>query len=238
MPTAQAAPPQGTVSPSPTAPNFPRDEAQEIVNNKPGRYLGRRTYDQFQGPSSDTRGAAVPFLSNEVLSPDDRASFSDRFGNWTSSSEDFTPRGLNLPVPPTELDRPPGAFSGKPMPLWTTPLPLGSLLDNSNGNDDRNWFTTLGGLLWDGGKSRAPVIDAGVPALPIVSTDNRDFSGGLLGRFAALAGIDPQNPNQPEPPLDDEQEQADMRALDARLSNSGHIRDAVALYNARKTSRR
>ena len=40
MPTAQAAPPWGTLSPSPTAPNLPRDEAQEIVSNEPGRYLG------------------------------------------------------------------------------------------------------------------------------------------------------------------------------------------------------
>jgi hypothetical protein len=29
-----------------------------------------------------------------------------------------------------------------------------------------------------------------------------------------------------------------MEALDARLSNSGNIRDAVALYKARKSSRR
>ena len=112
-------------------------------------------------------------------------------------------------------------------------------MNNSNaaGNNDR--FSTLGDLLWDGSKSRAPVIDAGVPASPIVSTDNQNFSGGLLGRFAALAGIDPHNPNQlaPSRPYD-EQEQADMRALDARLSSSGNIKDAVALYNARKSSRR
>ena len=34
-----------------------------------------------------------------------------------------------------------------------------------------------------------------------------------------------------------EQEQADMQALDARLSNSGNIRDTVALYNARRFRR-
>ena len=73
--------------------------------------------------------------------------------------------------------------------------------------------------------------------MPLAPSDDPNFSGGLLGRFAALAGIDPQNPNQPAPPLDDEQEQADMRALDARLSNSGNIRDAVALYKARKSRR-
>jgi hypothetical protein len=241
MPAAQAAPPRGTLSSSPTAPNLPRDEAQEIVSNKPARYLGRRTYSQSQGPASDTGLPTAPFLSNEVLSPDDRASFSDPFGNWTSSPEDFTPQNPNLLVPAPEPDRPSGAFSGKPMPLWTSPLPLGGLLDNSNapGNDDRNWFTTLGGLLWDGSKSRAPVIDASVPASPIASTDHPNFSGGLLGRLAALAGIDPQNPNQlARSPPDDEREQAGMRALDARLSSSGNIKDAVALYNARKSGRR
>jgi hypothetical protein len=75
----------------------------------------------------------------------------------------------------------------------------------------------------------------------MVSTDTPNFSGGLLGRLAAPAGIDPQDPNRSAPPpqqLDDEQEQADMRALDARLSSSGNIRDAVALYNAKKASRR
>jgi hypothetical protein len=71
----------------------------------------------------------------------------------------------------------------------------------------------------------------------LASSDDPNFSGGLLGRLAVFAGIDPPNPNQPVP-LDDEQEQADIQALDAKLSSSGNIRDAVALYNAIKSSRR
>ena len=35
-----------------------------------------------------------------------------------------------------------------------------------------------------------------------------------------------------------EREHADLRTLNAKLSSSGDIRDAVALYNARKSSRR
>jgi len=35
-----------------------------------------------------------------------------------------------------------------------------------------------------------------------------------------------------------EREHADLRILNARLSSSGNIRDAVALYNARKSSKR
>jgi hypothetical protein len=62
--------------------------------------------------------------------------------------------------------------------------------------------------------------------------------GGLLGRYLALAGLDPQNPDQPAPPSpDDEQEQASLRELDERLSSTGDIRDAVALYKARIVSR-
>jgi hypothetical protein len=55
--------------------------------------------------------------------------------------------------------------------------------------------------------------------------------------YAARAGADPQGQNQPAPP-DDEQEQANIQALEARLSSSGNVNDAWALYNARKASRR
>jgi hypothetical protein len=81
------------------------------------------------------------------------------------------------------------------------------------------------------------MVDIRAPAVPLAPSDDPNFSGGLLGGLAALAAIDPPNPNQPAPP-DDEQEQVDIRALEAKLSSSGNIRDAVALYNARKSSRR
>jgi phage terminase large subunit len=35
-----------------------------------------------------------------------------------------------------------------------------------------------------------------------------------------------------------ERQQADMRTLSAKLSSSGDIKDAVALYHARKSGRR
>jgi hypothetical protein len=279
MPTAQAAPLRGPLSPSP-APNLPSDETQGTVSNQPERRLGRRIVNPSPASASHATVPAMPFVpSNEVLSPDDRASFSDRFGNWTSSPDDITRRNPNLPVPPPEPGRPLGIFSGKPMPLWTTPPPLGGLLDNSSaaGNDDRNWFTALAGNSFsrtggsgdtrssptpepqqshgpappyiqeylqylnqlNGNHPRASAFDPSVPAAPFDVSDPTPFSGGLPGRLAAVAGIDPQNPNQfAPPPLDDEQQQADLRALDARLSSSGDIRDAVALYNARKSSRR
>jgi hypothetical protein len=76
------------------------------------------------------------------------------------------------------------------------------------------------------------VFDTGAPAVPLVRSEAPDFSGGLLGRFAKLAGADSQTPP------DDEQEQPDLQALEDRLTSSGNIRDAVALYKARGASRR
>ena len=131
----------------------------------------------------------------------------------------------NTKQPPSgqQSERPLGVFSGKPMPRWTTPLPLGGLLDNSkaSGNDDRNWFTSLGGITPENPNLPAPpeqiggsrpvrflgrrivdppqasAFDTGAPAVPLVPSDDPNFSGGLLGRLAAvLAGIDPENPEQ------------------------------------------
>lgn len=69
----------------------------------------------------------VRFLSSRTVSPPDQGSLDNRFGNWTSSGAGSTPLNPNLPVPPPEAGRPLGIFSGKPMPLWITPPPLGGL---------------------------------------------------------------------------------------------------------------
>ncbi len=71
------------------------------------------------------------------------------------------------------------------------------------------------------------------------SNGPQDFSGSLLGRLVAIAGIASQNPTQPAPPPEDEeQEQPDLQALSAKLPSSGDFRDTVALYNAIRSSRR
>jgi hypothetical protein len=59
----------------------------------------------------------------------------------------------------------------------------------------------------------------------------------VLGWFAGKAGIDQQDPNQLGPP-DDEQEPADLQALEDRFASSGSIGDAWALYKARMASQR
>jgi hypothetical protein len=50
-----------------------------------------------------------------------------------------------------------------------------------------------------------PVRDASAPAAPGARSNQPNFSGGLLGRLAALMGVDPENPTQlAPPPLDDQ----------------------------------
>jgi hypothetical protein len=136
---------------------------------------------------------------------------------------------------------------------------LWGLPDNSKASGDSDWFNLMAGLVSRNSTQPEPPqqtagseperflrrtivnqlparqYDPGASAAPLAPSVDPNYSGGLLGRFAALGGIDP---NQPAPPPDDEQEQADMRALEARLSSSGNIRDAVALHNARRSSRR
>jgi hypothetical protein len=56
----------------------------------------------------------------------------------------------------------------------------------------------------DANALQASAMDAGVPAAPLAPPDDSNFSGGLLGRIAALMGVDPQNPDRLAPPQDDE----------------------------------
>jgi hypothetical protein len=142
-------------------------------------------------------------------------------------------------------------------------VPLGGLLNNSSASGNGDLVDFLAGLVSRNptqpeppqqtagsmperrlgrrilNQSPAPAYDPGAAAAPLAPSDDPNFSGGLLGRLAALAGIDPQNPKRPAPPSpDDDEEQAALRALEDRLTSSGNVRDAVALYNARKASRR
>jgi len=213
-----------------------------------------------------------PSPAMPVVSLDSQRSWGDRFGGGTSSSDGITPRNPNLSVSSPETERPFGIFSGKAMPLWTTPPPIFDTRNNSNAGSDQNWFTTLGGLSRDGRNSQASPFDAGAPAVPFVSdrqnsfgdgngaaspaggrgdafaspasapqdtqgplsvndayllyrkrldansspvsamsagmpveppSDDSNLSGGLLGRLAALMGVDPQNPDQLAPPQDE-----------------------------------
>jgi hypothetical protein len=162
-------------------------------------------------------------------------------------------------APAPQAGRPLGIFTGKPMPSWTTPPPLGGLLNDSNASDNNHWFNFPARLVFRNPTPPAPplqtgsmperrlgrrtysvspasVFGTGTPAVPFVSSDDANFLGGVFRRFAALAGIDPNQPAPPSP--DDEPEQADLQAAEAKLSSSGNINDALALYKARMASRR
>lgn len=52
-------------------------------------------------------------------------------------------------------------------------------------------------------QAQASVLDTSTPAT-LVPSDDSNFSGGLLGRMAALMGVDPQNPDQLAPPPQDD----------------------------------
>jgi hypothetical protein len=80
----------------------------------------------------------LPNASPSVVPSGD--SFDSRFGNWTSSPAGIAPRNPNLPVPPPEPGMLHWIFSSKPMPLWTTPLPLGALPNNASASSNSGWF--------------------------------------------------------------------------------------------------
>jgi hypothetical protein len=178
----------------------------------------------------------------------------------SSAFPDIAPRNPDQPLPPPEPGPPLGIFSGKPMSEGLLPPSVWGPPDNSNASGDSDWFNLLAGPVSRNSmqpeppqqtagsmperrlgrrilnSSPAPAYDPGAAAAPLAPSVAANYSGGLLGRLAAVAGIDPNQPAPPSP--DDEQAQADIRALDAGFSSSGNIRDAVALYNARRSNRR
>ncbi|MFH1343583.1 MAG: hypothetical protein ABIL01_20620 [Pseudomonadota bacterium] len=235
-----------------------------------GGVLGKFIWDGLIAPAEAASPSAQEVPPRAPYSPSPESTFVDRWGN-APSPDGYPKLGVSSVFPsitppdleqqPPEHSRLPGIVSGKPMPLLSTPLPLGELLNSSTPSDE-DWLKGLAGLALRNstqseppqqtagsvperslgrktyGVSRASVFDAGAPAVPFVSSNDTDYSGGQLGRFAALTGLDPQNPDQPASlPLDDDEEQPDLRALEAAFSGSGNIRDAMALHKARRSSR-
>ncbi|CAN7428042.1 hypothetical protein LJR220_003845 [Bradyrhizobium sp. LjRoot220] len=216
-------PSAGSAPLNPNLPAWMKDVGGTLVdaNRRPERYLGRRIAGKPEASVFDVGAPAVPFVpSTDVLSRGRPSSLDDRFGNWTSSPAGITPRNPNLALPPTEPGRPPGIFNDTPMPSWTTPPPLGGLMNNSraSSNSDRSWIVTgvasdnptpprqtggnnpvryLGRRIAD--QPQASAFDMGVPAVRFAPSDDRSFSGGLAGRIAALTGMDPDKPGQPPP---------------------------------------
>ncbi|HWE06417.1 MAG TPA: hypothetical protein VG274_06895 [Rhizomicrobium sp.] len=143
----------------------------------------------------------------------------------SSAFPDIAP---SQPAPPPERAPPLGLFSGKPMSQWQLPPSVWGLPDHSDASGDGEWLNFLAGIASrsptqpepppqpDDSKSarylsrrtvdqsRVPAVGQGAPVTPLApSSVDPNFSGGL-GRLTALAGVDPQDPTQPAPPLDDQ----------------------------------
>jgi hypothetical protein len=56
----------------------------------------------------------------------------------------------------------------------------------------------------DANQSQASADDAGAPAPPFAPSNDANFSGGLLGRLMAIAGMGPRNPGRLAPPPQDD----------------------------------
>jgi hypothetical protein len=156
------------------------------------------------------------------------------------------------------LSAPPRLFNNRVVNWGSGPtsgVTLGGLLNNANASNDGDWAGALVRPVLRNSTqpepprqtadsipdrrlgrrtysvSPASVFDTAGSAVPFSSSNGADDLGGVLGRFAL---VEPEHSE----PLDDDEEQTKLRALDEQLSRTGNIRDAVALYMARKASRR
>ncbi|MES2192931.1 MAG: hypothetical protein V4517_00825 [Pseudomonadota bacterium] len=179
-------------------PNVVRDVSGGSGNRNPlpaGR-SGGHPAPSMRVPQNSQETPPVRRLGRRVVGEP----LNDRFGNWTFSDEGFTPRNPNLPVPPPEPGRPPGMFRGEPMPYWITPPPNRDMSDLSRSPRTGSRFTAPAGDPGGGSISRASLFDPRAPAAPLVPVGNSNALGGRARRIAELAGIDPDNPDQPVPP--------------------------------------
>ena len=164
------------------APQPQESEGPLTLNEANLLYLARLNRNKPQASMSDPAASTASFDASDRNPP--RLSAAD----WITSLAGV---GRQNPVQPASSPQTRGlagsAYRGNPVQPWT------GAPDNSaaSSNVNRNWYTPLGGLLWDGNKSRAPVTDTGVSASPIDYSDNANYSGGLPGRYLALASLDP-----------------------------------------------
>ena len=167
--------------------------------------------DQSKTSVFDSGAPPIRYLSSRVVSsPARKESLGDRFGNRSSFAA-----GTTRPAPPSQPNRPPGLSTDEPMPHWIVPPPI----FGTSGVGD--WPASPVGRSTVGNKSQASVFDIGAPGVSFVpsnelrSPDPRKSFGstpfpedgsnaplGLAGRIAALAGIDPANPDRYALPQD------------------------------------
>jgi len=154
-------------------------------NPDPPAYLERyqqylRERDANTGTGLSNAPAAVP--SNASTPPDAAANIRRLRGRIAGKSL-VSPSDANAPEVPSAASS--GVLSA----------------DQSNSFDDRfgNWTS------FPAGSAPLTPPQPATPSAQFVLPDQLNSPGGLAGWIAALAGIDPQNPDQPAPsPMDDQ----------------------------------
>jgi hypothetical protein len=130
--------------------------------------------------------------SPPAVSSENSGTFDSRFGSWGPSSAGT--------APPPSPDRP-ASFDSRFGNWGNFPT---SGVGNPHGappNVDSSQVRILSrGIV---GQPSASGSEASAPTAPIVPSEDANFSDGLLGRLVALAGVDPKDPTQLPPPLDD-----------------------------------
>jgi len=183
---------------TPRNPNLPASppEAEEpigLVSGKPMRFPFAPIFNT-EAPSGPTGG------------PDRSTALDDLIWNFGRSRASPFDAGATMPFGPNRR-APTDSGDGAPA-LSATPAALAppiSAPPDSQGPLSLNdaylqYLKRLNAKL-----SPASATDPSAPAAPLVPSDDANFSGGLLGRLMAVAGIDPQNPDRyATPPQDDE----------------------------------
>src|SRR5947208_1491461 len=190
-------------------------ETSEVSTGSPVRILSRRT------PStSDLGGVMAPDFGEMATRRPDAQNIGVLSGSVMPRGDARNGNSSTLGIPNPLVSRPQpdptlALVAAKPMSQRIIPPSIFDFSDRSatSGSDVADWPAILVGLSKGSSKLPPSVSDAGVPAALSVSfneyrsPDRRtslggasdpfspDPPGGLAGRLAALAGIDPANPD-------------------------------------------
>jgi hypothetical protein len=160
----------GPLNPMQAAPPLQAAGTPETSSTMPVRILSRRIVDEPQASVFDTSAPAVPFVPSN-------GSFSpDRRNTFVSRSDASSLTGGAGDS---------SSMSGPEKSQGSTP----SLLE---------YIQRLNRL--SANKPQTSMVDPDAPGASFAPSDSPSPMGGLAGRIAALAGIDPDNPDQPVPP--------------------------------------
>ena len=144
------------------------------VDPKSIRVLSGRIAGQPVTPRFNANEAAV--LPNEIPAADGPASFSDRFGNWTSSTGATAPLPPYQPIsPPPQVQRPLGIVPGKPMPDYPFPPPIFGFSDPSQAPGEEVWTAAAARRLERAGKVKASSHGSGRRASGAMCAPNASF---------------------------------------------------------------